>query len=155
MKFKLTKKFVVEILKFAVVGVVNTGVDLVIFKILRVSTGLGTSGIYFSLFKAISFLFAATNSYFMNKYWTFTGHQEKKRSIEVQQFLTITIIGWVINVVSSTAFVHSVPPHFGLSADQWASVAALFGTAIGLLWNFLGFRLFVFKPRHNEVLPPV
>lgn len=154
MRFKLTRELAWEILKFGIVGVVNTGVDLVIFKILRLSTGLGTVGFYFSLFKAISFLFAATNSYFMNKYWTFSGHAKKSQVIEIRQFITITTGGWIINVIAATIFVHSVSPQFGWNAERWASIAALVGTAVGLIWNFLGYRLFVFKRKHNEILPP-
>ena len=56
--------------KFMLVGTLNTFIDLWVLNFLMVFSGI-TSGWYFSLFKAISFSSAATNSYFWNKFWTF------------------------------------------------------------------------------------
>lgn len=143
-----------QIIKFITVGAVNTGVDLFILNLLIWSTGKGTRGTLFGVFKALSFIVAAVNSYFLNKYWTFAGHQKKKKHVEASQFAVVTGIGWLINVAVATFVVNKVSPSYGLNAHQWINVAALTGTAVGLFWNFFGYRLFVFKHHHNDLLPP-
>ena len=59
-----------KIFRFAGIGVLNTGTDFLIFNLLVFS--FGVSILYaFSLWKTISSLIAATQSYFLHKYITF------------------------------------------------------------------------------------
>ena len=155
MRFKLTKKLVNEVLKFGIVGAINTGVDLVVLKSLIALTGRGDSGAFFVLFKGVSFIFAAVNSYYMNKYWTFNVRAGKRRAVEVQQFIFITGIGWFINVVSASVFLSYARQHFSFSSDRSVTISALFGTLVGLLWNFFGYKILVFRHKQDEVLPPL
>lgn len=142
-----------QILRFGVVGVANTGVDLIVLNLLIFTTGLGQQGVYFSIFKALSFMVAAINSYFLNKHWTFAGSDAGNTTRQFQQFAIITIIGWLINVGVASFVVNIIQPSFDLNqfADGlnklWPTIGALFGTAFGLVWNFLGYKLFVFKKR--------
>ena len=59
-----------EFSKFAVVGVLNSGVDFGILNALMLITGL-SSGAGFLAFKSISVTLGVINSYLWNKYWTF------------------------------------------------------------------------------------
>jgi putative flippase GtrA len=146
-----------QIARFIVVGVINTGVDLVILNILIAVTHRGENGIYFSVFKTIAFLFALTNSYLMNKYWTFVGDAAKgKNLIEASQFILVSLVGLVINVLVASAVVNYIPPFWLIREiwtgaanhpQLWPSVGALCGTAIGLAWNFIGYKTFVFKKK--------
>lgn len=63
--------FVSQVVRFAIVGLMNTGVDLAVLNALIAISHRGGSGFMYSIFKAISFLVAVVNSYFMNTRWTF------------------------------------------------------------------------------------
>ena len=64
-------KLVPQMARFAVVGVINTAVDLAVLNTLIAISHRGRSGLLYSLFKAISFLVAVLNSYWLNSRWTF------------------------------------------------------------------------------------
>ena len=148
---KTLKKFPVigQFVRFGLIGGMNTGVDLVILNILIYSTGQNEGAAY-SAFKAISFAAAATFSYFMNKKWAFRDSSKEKEVQKFSQFFAVSIIGAVINVSVATLVVTYLKPVLGsdflfLDDNLWGSVGALFGTAFGLIWNFLGYKFIVFK----------
>jgi len=69
--------FVFQLAKFGLTGALNTFVDLGILSILMSVSGIA-SGVAYSLFKAIGFIGATTNSYLWNKHWTFKKKQSQK-----------------------------------------------------------------------------
>lgn len=140
-----------QFIRFGLIGGMNTGVDLVILNILMFLTGF-VDGTPYTLFKSISFLFAATFSYFMNKRWAFKDTSKKKSVQKFSQFFIVSIIGAVINVSVATLVVAYLKPmvgneifSIGISGQLWGTVGALFGTAVGLVWNFFGYKFLVFK----------
>ncbi len=137
------QKTLIQIIKFAVVGAINTAVDLSVLNMLMFITGIA-SGFYFSAFKALSFAVAVLNSYFMNKYWTFAV-KGKKKEREFSQFFIISVGGIILNVGAASIIVNAVPNILSTSPQTWANVGALSGTFFGLTWNFFGYKYFVFK----------
>ncbi len=139
-----------QFLRFGVIGAMNTGVDLVILNILMFISGY-TDGTPYSIFKTISFAAAATFSYFMNKRWAFRDKSKNQEVKKFSQFFVISIIGALINVTVASLVVNFAKPALDstliipLSAQIWGSVGALCGTAVGLAWNFLGYKFIVFK----------
>jgi putative flippase GtrA len=128
------------------VGLVNTAVDLAVLNALIFLTHLGRNGIWFSVFKAISFLVAVLNSYFINHSWTF-GRSGGERSVsQAGQFLAVSLVGAVINVSSASYVATFITPIHGIE-KYWPSIAALAGTASALIFNFLGYKHIVFSPR--------
>src|SRR4051812_19572826 len=127
-----------QIFRFIVVGVINTAIDLIVLNVLIAITQQGKSGVLYSIFKGISFLVALTNSYLMNKHWTFAGQGTNNRAIEVSEFVIVSVIGFIINVVVASVVVNSIHPLVGVE-KYWPSFGALCGTAVGLIWNFLGY----------------
>ena len=143
-----------QIARFGVVGIINTGLDFAILNILIYTTGI-YSGAWLSVFNTISFGIAVINSYFLNKYWAF-GTGGSVRTTEVSRFLTVSLIGLTINTlivyVLGTFFILSFrlsdgAPFIELAAGLWDNLAKLAATAISLVWNFIGYKLFVFKNR--------
>jgi putative flippase GtrA len=129
--------------KFGAVGALNSFIDFGILNLLIFLFSIG-SGLWFSIFKAISFLCATTNSYFWNKYWTFESSNKPKVS-EAAKFYTIAIIGGFLNVsVASLIFSGINRPEY-ISVNLWANVAALGGILSAFIWNFLGYKFVVFK----------
>jgi len=136
-------KTIFQIIKFSLVGVVNTAIDLGVLNILMFASGI-TSGIFYSIFKAISFTAAVINSYFMNKYWTF-GAKKGEIEKEFSQFFLISIGGFIINVGSASIVVNLIPNFLRVNPQLWGNVGALVGTFLGLAWNFLGYKFVVFR----------
>lgn len=139
-KFPFIKQFI----KFFVVGTINTAIDFLVLNLEMGLTGI-TSGPSMFLLNSISFSVATTNSFFMNKKWTFEDKGDQKEGVKFSQFLIVSVIGITINggvVYAITSFVN---PLFGMSPQLWANIAKLFATAISLVWNFLGYKFIVFK----------
>lgn len=136
-------KTLFQFIKFGIVGVLNTAVDLAILNLLIFATDIAT-GWQFSVFKGISFAAAVTNSYFWNKFWTFKD-RDKIGPGEVSQFAAISVGGFLVNVGVASFVVNFVPPMGGASEIMWANVGAVFAIAFSLLWNFIGYKFVVFK----------
>lgn len=141
---KINKKLIIQFSKFIIIGVLNTGIDFAVLNLLMWQTGI-YSGKCIILLNAISFSVAVINSYFWNKFWIFRAKETTQTGKEFAQFISVTLVGMMIN----TAIVYSVttliPPMFGLSVELWANLAKIAATGISLIWNFIGYKLFVFK----------
>src|SRR5688500_904179 len=60
-----------QILRFGIVGVLNTAVDLGVLNTLIFLNPSGRAGWLYAVFKTIAFLVAVTNSYLLNRRFTF------------------------------------------------------------------------------------
>ncbi|EKE25067.1 MAG: glycosyl transferase family 2 [uncultured bacterium] len=145
------KKLIHQFAKFFLVGIMNTGVDLVILNLQMLATGVAT-GAGYSLQKAISFLGAVTFSYFINKRWTFQDKSKEEEGKKMSQFFAVSFIGMLINVGTATLVVNYLQAPITsiiglpqLDPKLWGTFGALCGTAVGLGWNFVGYKLWVFK----------
>ncbi|MFH1246632.1 MAG: GtrA family protein [Candidatus Liptonbacteria bacterium] len=137
--------------KFAAVGTLNSFVDLGIFNLETLMLGHIPGTAMFAAFKAISFLCSTTNSFFWNKYWTFGSH-DKTNTGEVTKFYGIAIAGGFLNVAVATAVKAVSPASF--PADIWTNlIAPLAGIFAVLLWNFTGYKFFVFKRASGTASP--
>lgn len=130
--------------KFLLVGALNTFVDLGILNLLIFVSGTA-SGLPFTFFKAISFTGAVLNSYVFNKFWTFGGAERKKLGAEFTQFVAVSLGGFLLNVGTASLVVNFLGPQFGFGETLWANVGALVATVVAMTWNFLGYKLLVFK----------
>jgi putative flippase GtrA len=129
----------------------NTLVDLSILNVETILTSV-REGSGYAVQKGISFLAAVTFSYFVNKRWTFQDKSQEEAGKKFSQFFFVSVIGMAINVSVATLMVTYGKPAInaalGLSflTDQlWVNIGALSGTAIGLVWNFVGYKFWVFK----------
>jgi len=136
--------FILQAAKFFLVGTLNTFIDLVVLNILILLTQI-SSGVFYSLFKTISFLGATTNSYFWNRFWTFEKRGEENKPKEFAKFFIITIIGLLINVAVASFVVNKIGPQFGITQKLWASIGAIVAAFFAFLWNFIASKFIVFK----------
>ncbi|NQU99810.1 MAG: GtrA family protein [Parcubacteria group bacterium] len=143
---KILSKYpiILQILKFGVTGVMNTGIDFLVLNGLMWATST-YSGTLIILLNAVSFSVAVTNSYLWNKYWTFKVKAKDEIPQEFVKFITVSIIGAIINSSILFAFTTFVEPVFGLSEGLWANVGKLFATGIALVWNFIGYKFWALK----------
>ena len=156
--FMLGKKIAIiyQIAKFGLIGVLNTLVDLGVLALVTLlfsaylqiestSALIGTITFY-SLYKSISFIVANISSYFWNKYWTFNQGEKKQTKGEFLQFFAVSMLGFLINVfVASFVFKTILGSMTTLNAGQLGLIGAAAGSVAGLAWNFIGYKLWVFK----------
>ena len=138
-----------QVVRFGVVGGLNTVVDLAVLNLLIAATGTGTTGAMYALYKTIAFFCAVLNSYLMNRTWTFRPVATKSQMLEGSQFLFISILGAFVNVGSSWYVATYTHPSWAVNPRLWPSVAALVGTAFSLGFNFIGYKFWVFAHRKH------
>lgn len=129
--------------KFGAIGAFNTFLDWGVLNLLIAITGIAT-GFGYSSFKGISFIIATISSYFWNKYWTF---ESKKSSMgaEIGKFLSVSFLGLLINISMASLIVFSFQSSDITSPERLANIGAAVATIVSLLWNFVGYKLWVFK----------
>lgn len=116
--------------KFAVVGVGNTIIDIGLLNVL----------LYFHwpvlLANTVAFVFAATNSFFLNKYWTF-GDKEGKWQTQLPFYIFVATVG--LGISDSLVYVLSLIFHWNVNFVKILSIGIIF------LWNFLAPKFLIFK----------
>lgn len=155
--------WIYQFVKFCVIGFLNAAIDFGVLNLLSLYTGL-TSGLIIGGVNVPGFIIAATNSYFWNKFWVFShkrpssaeASEDKKEGppageasepvdySDIPTFILVVVSGIIVNsglVVLISTYIH---PLFGFSAARWLNIAKVIASAIALLWNFLGFKFFVF-----------
>ncbi|NMM51898.1 GtrA family protein [Paenibacillus aquistagni] len=116
---------------FGLVGVVNTGVDFAVFTL------LAWCQLPWLLAQAAAYSCGVLNSFFMNRKWTFK-QQEGPLLKGLARFVILNAITLVVTSIVIWLLHH----HLG-AAILWSKGAA---TLIGVVLNFVGSRLWVFKP---------
>ena len=139
--------------KFATIGFTNAAVDFGVLNLLIANTDISSGG-WYSVFKAISFIAAVIPSYFWNKYWAFSvsGGEEGERSLpdgrqgfEFAKFTSVAVVSIFINTGTASLMVNYMDPVAGLSPAVWANAGAVAGSAVALVFSFIGFKVAVFK----------
>lgn len=132
--------------KFAVTGLLNYSVDLGILNSLILVTG-DTSDFALIGFRVISAAMAVSNSFGWNRWWTFAKPQEERGSItsEYIKFLMASVLGIAVNFGIYYIVVILIGPLGGLSIERWVNVGAVTGSLVGLMFNFLSYKRFVFN----------
>jgi len=119
-----------QFIKFAVVGIGNTAIDIGLLNLL----------LYWHwsvlLANTLAFLVAAINSYFFNKYWTF-GDKTSKWQWQLPFYITVVAIG--LGLSDLFIYVLSIIFHWDVNVVKILSIAV-----IGL-WNFLAPKFLIFK----------
>lgn len=133
-----------QVIRFGVVGVLNTGIDFGILNILSYLTGI-TEGNRIIPLKGVAFLAANVNSYIINKKWTFKDNSSGEGAKRFSVYLSVSVIGALINIGVVYLITTHVPPQFGMSPTLWLNAANLVATGFSLIWNFVGYKLIVFR----------
>lgn len=142
-KFLSTYLLFTQFIKFAFVGVVNTTLDLAVLNTIFFLIPSSKSGVLYTCSRILSGFAGMVNSYVLNRYLTFNS-KNKISADQIGKFLIITVIGVLLNALVSSFILKEVaPPDFLI--NYWPTVAAILGIPVNLVWNFLGYRFFVFS----------
>jgi putative flippase GtrA len=125
-----------QAVRFVLVGVMNTAVDLVAFYLLSLIPGMPEVAA-----KAFSYVLGICNSFVWNKYWTFSARGSGRGWREFGVFFAVNIPPLIVNVVAFTLL--------GLWIDSgtWSvrMGKAFVAAVISVAWNFLGSRYLAFR----------
>ncbi len=149
----MKKENIWQFLKFAVVGVLNTVVDFLVFQLLNLTIG------WMYVAQVIGYSAGVLNSYFWNSRWTF--RKEHKRSArEAASFLVVNLVSlgvslgvlWACkNLLGITdAWVAGWVPAWLGGFVKGDTVAKLIATPCAIVVNFIGNKLFVFRAQPND-----
>ena len=141
------KKSFVQLLKFVLIGVSNTLIDLLVTLVLN-----AVFGIYY-LAKIIGYACGIANSYFWNSRWTF--REERRRDTrEIVSFLVVNLITlglslllqWVIRdqLHLDAWWMNAVGENVLTRIVNGERFCLLLASGIALIVNFIGNKLFVF-----------
>lgn len=144
--FLIGKKFlfVYQIAKFFLIGALATVADIALLNLLFWIFGIAT-GIYFSVFKGVSFLIATSSKYLGDKFWAFEKMEKVGMRKEFSQFFAVTLGGLIINVGVASYIVNVFGAQFGISEKIWANIGAIIAAFSTIIWNFIGYKFLVFK----------
>lgn len=137
-----------QLAKFSAVGAFNTFLDWGVLNALIAVTAIASGWGYWA-FKSISFIVATGGSYLWNRTWTFNVSQ-KISGKESGRFFVVSLIGWLINSSIASLVVNFVAIPGGITPKLWANVGAAVATLASLVWNFVGYKFFVFAARKTS-----
>lgn len=130
--------------KFAAIGFTNFAVTAGVLNIFLSFTNY-TSGVGYSFISGISFMVGVLSSYVWNKFWVFWSNNNQGGRQEFVKFFTVTIIAFIVNVASASFVVNYIRPPINMDTHQWANIGAVAGSAVALIFSFVGFKVAVFK----------
>jgi len=128
LNFKITKEFI----KFALVGVVNTLINLAVLYILT-----EFFSVYYILSSFLAFLVAVTNSFILNTLWTFKSDIKNKTATKYSKFFIVSVVTALFNILFLYVFTEFV----GL----WYMLSQFIAIALTLMMNFIGNKFWTFK----------
>jgi putative flippase GtrA len=135
-----------QLAKFSVTGFLNYSVDLGILNSLILLTG-NTSDVALIGFRVVSAAMAVSNSFGWNRWWTFAKPEAERGGVlhEYVKFVGASLIGITVNFGVYFIIVILMEPPAGLSIERWANIGTVVGATVGLAFNFISYKKFVFN----------
>ncbi len=146
MKKKISVTGILQLVRFGIVGVSNTAIDVGILNLLLwfypSSNTWRTLG-----YNSLAVLLGATNSFFWNKYWTFQ-QRNKITGQEVFRFVVLAVSTTLLNDVLILLLSKAFPMvmQSSLLGANALKLASIVGT---MSISFFGMRIWVFFQKRN------
>lgn len=140
MKLKELYEKYKSIIRFGIVGCINTGVDFITFSFL-----LSVFGIDKLLCQVGGYSMGIINSFVLNKLWTFKDKKEKVNpAVQFAKFVVTNLISLAISLVGLNI----------LSNRLYINVYAskLIVTLLLQIFNYVVYNLFIFKGKSSNEL---
>ena len=159
------KRSFVQLIKFAIVGVMNTLVDFLVYTVLTLIFGTGDDNVLLlGLFTLIAYACGVLNSFILNTHWTFKS--EYQRSLrEKLLFVAVNLVSWLVSFGLTFLFREFVFAGSSIAltvaglikyttTEQIAKIvnilAKLLSAPVVILVNFIASKLLVFTGKKNE-----
>lgn len=143
----------IELTKFGIVGGICFGLDLAIYYGLTEMFAVPTFAA-----KATGVIAATSLNYYLNKSWTWGRTDRSNRRFA--KYMLLYCVSGAMNVLSNELFLHTLPqnefqmfiadphnniqePFFTLKLHKF--LAVILATGIGMIINFVGQKIWVFK----------
>jgi putative flippase GtrA len=126
----MSTKSSAEFVRFGLVGVVNTAIDFGAFVLLHRLVDLAPL-----VANTLAFVIAVTNSYFMNRHWTFRQHQRNLSLGHYLHFVAVNTGGLLMGTLA-IILLHGMMP---------VEVAKIIAAGFTLIFNFTASKYFVFR----------
>jgi putative flippase GtrA len=136
-----------QVLRFGLVGGLNTLVDLLILNGLLLLFPT-TSALMLLAYNSLAYSLGGVNSFLLNKYWTFR-HRQRTTRRELVRFTLTTLcgIGWS----NSILWLASTVLHpFLINPTVWANASKVLAIAGTALISYAGMRLWVFVSKAQK-----
>ncbi len=144
-----------ELGKYGIIGVLNTFLDAGVYNILIFVTDIA-SGFMVNIFFIVAFAITVINSFFWNKFWTFTGSKEasahalkeeeiKKTGVEAIKFFATSSVVALINAIILHIIINIIGAPAHIDPKIWANVALGFTIITAFLGNFFSYKYIVFS----------
>ncbi len=154
------KKSLIQFIKFGLVGISNTVVDMIVNIGLTKLLGLFASGSWITYFaKTVGYACGVLNSYILNSRWTFR-EERKQDKREIISFIAVNIAVLLISLGLIWVFTEVLNLDdwwMRLSLPEWMHrfidgrlFCSLFATVICIFVNFILNKLFVFKGENEK-----
>lgn len=130
-----------QVVRFGIVGVLNTLVDFGAFNILVFVFGVPILVAY-----PLSVTAGIVNSFLWNKHWTFSAGKSAEWRREAVVFLGVSVSGLFINW-AGFAVLHLL---IGSSAPLLLNLEKLAASLVSMVWNFVGYRFLAFRAHRRE-----
>ena len=126
------KNEVVRLIKFNIVGVMNTSIDFVTFYILTTFISVNVVSA-----QIMAYSLGVINSYFMNRFWTFgvKGEHNKK---QILLFILVNLLALSVSTVLI---------YFLVKVINQVMIAKVLVTVIVMIINYLGQKYIIFNNR--------
>lgn len=125
-----------QVVRFGIVGVLNTAVDFALLNLLYHVVGLPLL-----VANTLSVAAGIVNSFFWNKHWTFSAGGWHRWWRQALVFVTVSLIGLVLND-TGIYLLHSWMGGTSVLAVNAQKVGA---SVVSMVWNFLGYRFLAFR----------
>lgn len=137
-------KFFNEFGRYVTIGFTNFAVDSAVLYALIFFSGV-SNGYLYAVFKSISFCVAVAHSYVWNKYWAFNASAQTDDSRRMSKFFIVNVAAFVINVSVASLAVNGAGVLLHVDPKVLAGIGAIAGSAVALIFSFVGFKFLVFK----------
>ena len=142
----------VQLLRFCIVGGLNTFVDVLAFNLLVWGLPTHDSGLLV-VYNSLAFMIGAVNSFCWNKIWTF-----KQRSSATNDQLTRFALVTSLGIICNDAFLWlatTILNSLSLNGFLWVNVAKISAIVGSVAVSYMGMRFSVFtKNEQDEMLLP-
>ena len=128
-KFSL---FMVQTIKYFLVGGIGVGVNLGLLYVLT-----DFLGIWYILSQVIAITISITNNFFLHRYWTFKNEISEPKTIErYVKFFIVSVIGMGIQLGLTFALVENYDMYYLYAAVIAIGSASAFNYLVNRKWTF-------------------